>query len=177
MVSLRDTLPATITTVRLTLRAPHPADLSELVALANNPNVAMPTAALPIPYLDERGRGFIEHVSTELANRPYAVIDASGAFIGVVGLHFIEGAPPELGYWLGEPFWSQGYAAEAAIGLLEAARATGLVERINARVLASNPASVRVLEKCGFTVTEHTHSIVERHRGKPLLILSWSAQP
>jgi RimJ/RimL family protein N-acetyltransferase len=48
---------------------------------------------------------------------------------------------------------------------------------VKARVLANNPASVRVLEKSGFTVIEHTQSVVERHRGKPLLVLSWSAAP
>jgi RimJ/RimL family protein N-acetyltransferase len=40
-------------------------------------------------------------------------------------------------------------------------------------VLAANPASQRVLEKTGFVVIERTESVVERHRGKPLLILEW----
>ena len=175
MTSLRDALPATITTARLTLRAPMLADLDAMVGLANNPLVAMPTAALPIPYLEQHGRDFIENVSVSALNRPYAMIDARGAYIGTVGMHFIEGRLPELGYWLGQPFWGQGYASEAAIGLRDAAHATGLFPRINARVLADNPASVRVLEKAGFSVIEHTTSVVERHRGRPLLILSWSA--
>ena len=46
---------------------------------------------------------------------------------------------------------------------------------VDARVLQSNPASVRVLEKAGFVIIEHTTSVVERHRGKPVLVLRWTA--
>lgn len=175
MTQARDALPDTIQTARLTLRAPHLDDLNDLVTLANNPKVIMMTAGLPLPYLEEHGRGFIERYSQKPGNRSYAIADAENRLIGVIGLYFFDDKPVELGYWLGEPFWGQGYVPEAIAALLETARATGLCSTINARVLADNPASVRVLEKSGFAITEHTHSVVERHRGKPLLILSWSA--
>ena len=174
MTSPRDALPATIATARLTLRAPLIEDLTDLVALADNPKVTMMTAGLPIPYRQEHGRGFIERFSVKPGNRSYAMADHAGQFIGVIGLYFHDDKPTELGYWLGEPFWGQGYAPEAVAALLHAVRASGTMQQINARVLAENPASVRVLEKCGFTVVEHTQSIVERHNGKPLLIMSWS---
>ena len=174
MTQARERLPDTIATPRLTLRAPVIGDLGELVTLANNWNVVAPTAGLPNPYLEEHGHGFIERYARRSDNRPYALIDADDRFIGIAGFYFFDARPTEIGYWLGEPFWGQGYAPEAVRALLDAARGAG-ISQINARVLADNPASVRVLEKCGFTVTEHTVSVVERHRGKPLLILSWSA--
>ena len=175
MSTPRDALPAVIATDRLTLRAPHLGDLDALVALANNRKISDPSASLPFPYLTEHGQGFIERASQKPERRPYAVIDADDQFIGIVGLHFAADSLPELGYWLGEPHWRRGYATEAVVGLLAAARATGLFPTIMARVLASNPASIQVLEKSGFAVVEHTQSVVERHRGKPLLILNWSA--
>ena len=175
MTSLRDTLPATIATRRLTLRAPVLADLADLVALANNWNVIEPTAVMPFPYGVEDGRQFLASLDEPAKPRAYAITGPDDRLMGVVSLKSEAAKVPELGYWLGEPFWGQGYAPEAAIGLLDAVRASGLEPVVKARVLAHNAGSIRVLEKSGFTVIERTTSIVERHRGKPLLVMSWSA--
>jgi RimJ/RimL family protein N-acetyltransferase len=177
MTSLRDTLPATIHTERLLLRAPRSSDLADLVALANNWKVIEPTAVMPFPYGIADGELFLSSLDDPAKPRAYAMTRADDRLMGIISLKIEAGQPPELGYWLGEPFWGQGFAPEAAIGLLDAVRTTGLAPVVKARVLANNPASVRVLEKSGFTVIEHTHSVVERHRGKPLLVLSWSAAP
>lgn len=58
----------------------------------------------------------------------------------------------EVGYWLGREFWGKGIAT-AALQLF--------LEEINERPLFaftahSNPASSRVLEKCGFSLHEKT---------------------
>lgn len=170
---LRDALPTEITTERLRLRAPALTDLDALVAGINNWKVAEPTASIPHPYLPEHGTGFIENFSKKPEQRPYAIAQQSdNVLIGVVGLKFSAEHPPELGYWIAEPYWGQGFVPEAVAGLLRAARAAGL-DAIRARVLAANPASQRVLEKTGFAVIERTQSVVERHRGKPLLVLEW----
>jgi RimJ/RimL family protein N-acetyltransferase len=175
MSSLRDALPEMIRTQRLVLRAPRSSDLTDLVTLANNWKVIEPTAVMPFPYGMDDGKQFLSALNDPARPRAYAITGADDRLMGVVSLKVEPGKPPELGYWLGEPFWGRGYAPEAAIGLLGAVRTSGLEPTVNARVLAENPASIRVLEKAGFSVVEHTHSVVERHRGKPLLILSWSA--
>lgn len=172
-MSLRHALPAIITSARLTLRAPGPADLNQLVALANNWNVIEPTAVMPFPYRQADGQAFLDGLTDPAKPLAYAIADAANALMGVVSLKFAPDAHPELGYWLGEPFWGQGYAPEAVTALLEAVRATEEFERVTAPVLAFNAASIRVLEKSGFTVLEHTTSVVERHRGKPLLVMQW----
>ena len=55
-----------------------------------------------------------------------------------------------LGYWVGEPHWRRGFATEAAHALVDLAfRATAIsVLHASARVI--NPASRRVIQKCGF---------------------------
>lgn len=170
---LRDALPQTISTERLTLRAPVIGDLDALVEGINNWKVAGPTASLPFPYLPEHGVGFIEQFARAPEQRPYAITrQGDDVLLGIVGLKFADGHPPELGYWIAEPHWGQGLAPEAVSGLVGAAATTG-IKTIKARVLESNPASQRVLEKTGFAVIEHTQSVVERHRGKPLLVLEW----
>lgn len=169
-------LPARIDTARLTLRAPELGDLDELVRLANNWKVIEPTASLPFPYLAEHGHGYIERVSRLPDRRSYAMTDHQDRFLGVIGLQFSPDQSPELGYWLGEPHWGQGLATEAIAGLLGAAGAAGIA-RLRARVLSANLASLRVLEKTGFVVSEHTTSLVERHLGQKLTLLAWEGRP
>ncbi|ODT51322.1 GNAT family N-acetyltransferase [Devosia sp. 63-57] len=168
---LTDTLPQTIATERLLLRAPRMSDAEALVTEANNWKVLEPTANLPFPYLPEHAEGFITRAAHKPGQRSY-VIAGSGddRLKGVIGFYFFEDRPVELGYWLGESHWGQGLAPEAVTGLVEAAEALGITP-IRARVLAGNAASVRVLQKTGFVVIEETLSVVERHRGRPLLLM------
>ena len=170
----RDVLPTTIRTERLTLRLPNLADLPSLVALLNNWKVVEPTAVIPFPYTEDDGREFLDTLGAPGKAHSYAIAAMDDSLLGVIGMKFIENEPPELGYWLGEPFWGQGIAPEAASALLKATSSLGVSE-VRARVLAHNKGSIRVLEKCGFHLVEHTTSKVERHLGKPLLIMSWSA--
>ena len=168
-------LPATVRTERLTLRAPVASDLADIVAMANNPKMVETTATLPFPYEERDGRDFIAQATGNPDLRAYAIAGADDRFMGTILFKFAAGKPPELGYWLGEPHWGQGYAGEAVIGLLAALRQLPGFARIGARVLESNPASIRVLEKAGFLVKERTQGVVERHRGKPLLVMEWQA--
>lgn len=168
---LRDSLPEIIETERLVLRAPRLSDADDLVAEANNWKVCAPTASLPFPYRLEDAETFVTSVAQGPSQRPYVIAGREDNRLkGVVGLYFYEEQPTELGYWLGENHWGQGFAHEAAAALVAAASAVG-IDPIRARVLATNPASARVLEKTGFAVIEQTLSVVERHRGKPLLML------
>ena len=50
-----------------------------------------------------------------------------------------DGEPPELGYWLGEPYWGKGIMSEAVKAVLEAAFATRAYPRIKSRALAATP--------------------------------------
>ncbi len=54
----------------------------------------------------------------------------------------------EVGYWLGRSFWGKGIATRALEMFLELVTARPLY----AYVAKHNLASIRVLEKCGFTV-------------------------
>jgi len=52
-----------------------------------------------------------------------------------------------VGYWIGRKFWGRGLATEAL------AEVVGIVDArpLYAEVVNTNVASIRVLEKCGFT--------------------------
>jgi len=145
----RDVLPGKIETKRLVLRAPIRGDVPDLVRLADNKNIASRLARMPNPYTRADAVGFIEIMAVRADERPYA-ITLDGRLIGVVGFSFQEGSPPELGFWLGEPYWGKGYMSEAARALVDAAQRTHYYDKISAKALVSNEASLKVLAKLGF---------------------------
>lgn len=149
MRRIRDSLPGRITTKRLVLRAPIRGDVPELVKLADNKTIADRLLRLPHPYTRADAIGFVEIFAQRPDERPYA-ITLGEKLIGVVGFTFVEGEAPALGYWLGEPYWGQGFMTEAAKGLIEAAHKTHHFEMIAARALADNQGSLNVLAKLGF---------------------------
>lgn len=55
----------------------------------------------------------------------------------------------EIGYWIGLPYWGQGYATEAAHAAIRYGFETLQLHRIYATHLARNPASGRVMQKAG----------------------------
>lgn len=57
----------------------------------------------------------------------------------------------EVGYWIGRRYWGRGVATEALSQFLGQMRERPLL----ARVAENNVGSIRVLEKCGFTISGH----------------------
>ena len=64
-----------------------------------------------------------------------------------------DGEHPEIGYWLGVPFWGKGYATEAARAVIDHAFGYLGYDVLVSGARVSNPASRRVLQKCGFEWT------------------------
>ncbi|MGH2528183.1 MAG: GNAT family N-acetyltransferase [Actinomycetota bacterium] len=57
----------------------------------------------------------------------------------------------EVGYWIGRQYWGKGVATRALSEFLDHVTTRPLY----ARVAKHNVASLRVLEKCGFTISGH----------------------
>lgn len=106
----------------------------------------------PNPYKLEDAIGFIEKVSTEQNNYPFA-ISKEDQLIGIAG-YYIQGDiykhSAEIGYWVGEPFWGKGYTTQAVKATIDHAFNQNDVKRLYASVFEFNKASGRVLEKIGF---------------------------
>jgi len=138
-------------TARLALRAPSHGDVPAMVALAGDRRVAENTARIPHPYTAADAAGLLASINQTGGETVFA-IELDGALIGMCGLEpRRDGA--ELGYWLGVPFWGYGYATEAVRGLIDYAFAELGHEVLSSGARVSNPASRRVLEKCGFQWT------------------------
>lgn len=142
-------------TQRLVLRAPRLEDVKAMALLANDRRIAENTSRIPHPYRQADAEAFIGTVNTGGDETAFAVTRTDGTLIGVCGL---VGGPPgetsrELGYWLGVAHWGQGYATEAVRALIDHAFADLGFEALAAGARVTNPASRRVLEKCGFQWT------------------------
>ena len=146
--SLKDRLPTTLRTERLVLATPTLAHVPQMAALANNKAIHAVLARLPHPYGESDGRFFVENIARGETEFAWA-LECAGAYIGVVGLHILPGRLPELGYWLGEPYWGQGFATEAGHAAVAAAREAG-APGLRSRALLDNLASRNVLKKLGF---------------------------
>lgn len=130
-------------------------DLDALVRYANNEKVAIRlTDGFPYPYLRENGQGFLKMVEQQSPTRYFAIATQEEA-IGGIGITINEDVyrlTAELGYWLAEPFWGQGIMTEAVTRFSDYCFTQFELVRIYAMPYASNPKSVRVLEKAGYTL-------------------------
>jgi RimJ/RimL family protein N-acetyltransferase len=61
---------------------------------------------------------------------------------------FEQFGKPSVSYWIGKEFWGRGIATRALSSFLEYLQ----VRPLYARAAKDNIASLRVLEKCGFTI-------------------------
>jgi RimJ/RimL family protein N-acetyltransferase len=142
-----------IETARLVMRAPAKRDLDGIVKLANNIKVAEMTATIPHPYTRKDAESWLEKVSS---GHGYSLVLYARAekrtLVGVAGFgHRGEEHNPEIGYWIGEPFWRQGFATEASRALIDHAFTETGIDALSASCRVQNEASRRVIEKCGFS--------------------------
>lgn len=140
-------------TARLVLRAPHASDAKAITRLINDRRIAENTTRIPHPYSVADARAFLAVANQNPAEPSFLITLADGTVIGGCGLHIPGGRDPEPGYWLGVPYWGRGYATEAAQALVAHAFGDLGYARLTSRARVSNPASRRVLEKCGFAWT------------------------
>ena len=167
---VRDLLPVRIQTRRLVLRAPIRGDVPELVKIADNHNIADKLSNFPSPYTRADGIGFVEIVSQRPDERPYAII-LDGLFIGIIGISFPAGQSPELGFWVGEQHWGQGYAQEAVRGVIDAAHQTREFPVIRAEVLSDNAVSLHILEKMGFKPAGKRKEMQGKFKDRTIILL------
>jgi len=128
-------------------------DIPALVRNANSYNVWRNLRdRFPFPYTTVHGEAWVRAATQERPQTSFAVVAAGEAAGGIgflpqedVGRHSAE-----IGYWLGETHWGQGLMTEALRGFVPWVFDHFAVCRLYAYVFEWNPASCRVLEKCGF---------------------------
>lgn len=131
----------------------RPEDRPAIVRLANNRRIWRNLARLPHPYTEADADAWLAYVAG-LPVPSHWAIEVDGEAAGGIGIEPGEGVRAKtahLGYWLGEPYWGRGIMTAAVRATVEHVLRAFDVARLEAPVFAWNPASMRVLEKCGFT--------------------------
>ena len=138
-------------TKRLCLRAPRLGDAKTVATLANDRRIAENTARIPHPYKTADAEDFIGRAG-KTDEALFLVTLRDKTVIGACGI-VLQEAVPELGYWLGVEHWGKGYATEALHAVIDYAFTDLAHKALQAGARVTNPASRRVLEKCGFQWT------------------------
>jgi RimJ/RimL family protein N-acetyltransferase len=138
-------------TRRLVLRAPCIEDAKTVAVLANDRRIAENTARIPHPYNVADAEGFIEGLRAT-GEAMFLITLRDKSVIGACGM-MLQDEMPEIGYWLGVSYWGKGYATEALHAVIDYAFTDLGHDALQAGARVTNPASRRVLEKCGFQWT------------------------
>ncbi len=175
-----------LTTPRLILRGFRSADIPAIVHLLQDPAIARTTLHIPYPYTEEDARTWLRIQQDQLAQGwgyTFAITQrASGQLIGAIDIRLtMPHRRAEIGYWIGTPYWGQGYATEAARAVLRFGFEDLHLNRIAATHMVGNPASGRVMEKLGMhyegTLRQYTfhHGHFQDHRVYAILREEWEA--
>lgn len=157
---------------RLTLRRLQPKDTAAMFRCMSHPEVRAYTEINPGKLLfPGRLYRYFEESYRFLRDLHFAVIrKEDGDWIGLCSLQYwdVEGQKARLGYLISPAHWNQGYATEAAARLLDFAFDTLGLASVEARCSPDNPASERVLRKCGLQEAGTISSVSRTSRGAGL---------
>lgn len=163
-----------ITTDRLRLRLFEERDAEWIAREIANPKVHRWLTSVPRPYALSDAVEYLEIFLKDVGHR---VIEFQGKPQGVVSITGDSGSkkPPELGYWLMEAAWGNGYMTEAAGAIVDwhqgAFRSTILSGWIK-----GNAASENVLRKLGFEDDAVQETYAHYHSG-PVQVIRVKRDP
>ncbi len=138
-----------IRTARLVLRRAVLTDIDAFHAIMSSPEAMRYWATLPHASMAITEPWFQRQFFSGDPARDEWIIEHDGRVIGNIGIWKM----PEMGFILHPDAWGRGLATEAATAFLAYAFATYPIEAITADVDPRNTASLKLLQRLGFTVT------------------------
>jgi len=164
---------------RIILRPWRDSDAETLFKWASDPDVGPRAGWAPHKSVEE-SLGIIRTVFCDATNTWAIELKETGEAIGAMGygpscdckLPAREGEPL-AGYWVAKPYWNQGICTEALKLMIEHIRKTTDIRSLISGHFTDNPASGRVMEKCGFVPTGETVIDETQYQGKdrPIRVL------
>lgn len=145
---------ARIETERLVLRPPRLADARDVFAYSRDGSVSRYVLWDTHACIGDTRRflaGLKRENRLRAAFHLCAVLRETGRVVGTVGFCRIdrENGCAEAGYSFGRAYWGRGLATEALAALMRCGFDGMGFHRIEGRCDVRNPASARVMEKCG----------------------------
>ena len=166
-------------TDRIILRPWRDSDAAALYKWASDPDVGPRAGWAPHKSLEE-SLDVIRTVFKDATNTWAIELKKTGEAIGAMGygpscdckLPAREGEPL-AGYWVAKPYWNRGICTEALKLMIEHIRLTTDIKSLISGHFVDNPASGRVMEKCGFVPTGETVIDETQYQGagRPIRVL------
>ena len=156
-------LPERVFCPPVVLRHFRPDDASGVQQLAGDRAVADTTAVIPHPYPGGMAEAWIATHEDERARGTQYVFAIARAvdekLVGAIALRPVASEHENVGYWIGREYWGNGYATAATHAMMALAFSCLDCQQITASYLTRNPASGRVLEKCGLVLVPASYGI------------------
>jgi RimJ/RimL family protein N-acetyltransferase len=155
-------------TERLILRPFTLADAPAVQRLVGDRDIASTTLSIPHPYENGMAEEWIgtQEQKFELGESVgFAIVHGKESnLIGAIDLWAInrQHEKAEIGYWIGRPYWNQGYCTEAARAVLRYGFEILGLNRIYATHFTRNPASGRVMQKIGMKHEGHLRQYAKK---------------
>ena len=149
-------------TNRLEIKPIDPMDKESVIDLLTDETVGK-TYMLPEYQCREEAEPLFQrlvHLSQD-ESRYVAGVYLDGRFIGMMNETEIKDHQIEMGYAYLPDYYNRGYATEAFAGAIGYLHERGFAT-VLAGAFAENPASLRVMEKCGMTRQSYTDEIEYR---------------
>ena len=166
-------------TSRIVLRPWRDSDAPTLFKWASDPIIGS-RAGWPPHQSVEESLEVIRTVFCDVTNTWAIELKETGEAIGAMGygpscqcnLSARDGEPL-AGYWIAKPYWNRGICTEALKLMIEHIRKTTDIRSLISGHFVDNPASGRVMEKCGFIPTGQTVIDETQYMGKdrPIRVL------
>lgn len=145
-------------TNRITLRPWQESDAEALFKYASDPEVG-PRAGWPVHKSLEESLDVIRNIFTN--DHTWAIeLNETGEAIGCIGYYpsgesniGIGEDDAEIGYWVAKPYWNKGICTEALRLMIDYCFNVKGFHTLWCDYFVDNPASGRVMEKCGFQDT------------------------
>ena len=169
----------TLETPRLTLRKLRMRDAEDVYSWSRDPDVARYVLWTAHQSIRET-RDYIRYVRSlyrrGLPSSWGIELKETGRVIGTMGVMawIPEYRVAEVGYSLGKKWWRQGYAAEALSALMDLMFDEMRINRVEGQCDVRNPASGRVMEKCGMRREGLLRQRV-RNKGEAVDVLLYAA--
>ena len=153
-------------------------DAEVLFKYASDPDVG-PRAGWPPHQSEEESRAVIRNIFSN-GHTWALVLKETGEPIGCMGYYDasesnIEIGPEDakLGYWIAKPYWNQGLCTEALRAMINWCFNKNGFQTLWSDFFVDNPASGRVMKKCGFKDTGETNMLSHLYRGdeRPVKIM------
>jgi RimJ/RimL family protein N-acetyltransferase len=163
---------------RLILRHFTLDDAPRVEQLLDTPEIAAPTLYISYSSPPGAAESWIRSLAPAAAageEFTWAItLRDTGEVIGSFGLHSVLAHKRgSVGYWVGVPYWNQGYMTEALKRVIAFAFTEPGFLRVEALHFASNPSSGRVMEQAGMD-SEGTLRACYLKAGQPIDVVMWS---